>query len=442
MNELRKSEKSLETVRRARELLPSFYRKQAPRQDGGSLAWCMFGVSPEIMYAFDLPTEWPENFGTLCATKQVAPAFIEQAEADGYSQDLCSYVRNCMGYTSQMIELGGVPPQSPKGGMGAPTMLLGAGSGCDPRYKWFQSLSARYLHVPVFHADPMSPPHDTDFTDPRIRAHYTDQLRDTIHEQIAFIAKQMGRPIDLERLHNAVAIAQEQDALAWEIHELRAAKPGPMGSEDYFSGCVIPLRLMIGQPEAVEYMRRLRDEVRDRVERGIGVLQNERYRLLWLGIPPWYNLGFFNAVGELGAMFPVQDQYFSGPPVDIDLSDPVEALVERGWKRSEWANAWGTEIRPENLGPCNPPPPGTRLMRKWVKQFQLDGAVMHRSRSCRAVSWGQVHLKNLLAEEGIPSLIIESDMGDSRSWSQSAIMEQVRGLLAAIDAGKKVAVSA
>lgn len=442
MNELTKSTKSLETTRRAQELLPTFYRKQAPNKAGGALAWCMVGVSPEILYAFDLPAEWPENFGTLCAAKNVASDFIEQAEADGYSPDLCSYVRNTMGYTSKMLEIGGIPPGSPKGGMGAPTMLLGSGSGCDPRYKWFQSLSSRYLHIPVFHTDPMSPPHDTDVSDPRVRAHYSQQLRESIAEQIEFITKHAGRSIDLDRLRDAITIAQEQDKLAWEIYNLRAAVPCPMGAEDFFTGCVIPLRLMTGELEAVEYMRRLRDEVKGRVERGIGVLENERYRLLWVGIPPWYNLGFFNAIGALGGVFPVNTVYFSGPPVEIDLKDPVEALVERAWKRSELSNSWGTEIYPENVGPCDPSRPGTRLIREWVKKFKLDGAIMHRTRSCRAVSWGQVHIKNLLAEEGIPSLIIESDMGDPRSWNQSAMMAQVRGLLSTIDSARRASAQA
>lgn len=437
MNDMKKARKSLDTTRRAQELLPSFYSKQPVKEDGAAVAWCMVGISPEILYAFDLPAEWPENFGTLCASKQVATLFMEQAEADGYSQDLCSYLRNSMGYLSRMAQSGEVPPESPKGGMRTPTMLLGSGSGCDPRYKWFQSLSSRYLNTPVFHTDPMSPPYDADVSDPCIRDHYMAQLRETIHGQIEFIADHARRPIDLTRLRHAVSIAQEQDALAWEIYGLRAAVPCPMGSEDFFTGCVIPLRFMTGEPEAVAYMRRLRDEVRDRVARGVGVLENERYRLLWVGIPPWYNLGFFNALGDLGAVFPVQTVYFQGPPMELDLSDPVEALVERGWKRSAWANEHGTELNPENMGPCNPSPPGTRLIRQWVKEFKLDGAIMHRTRSCRAVSFGQVHLKGLLAEEGIPSLIIESDMGDPRNWSQSLIMGQVRGLLAAIDAGKQ-----
>src|SRR3972149_5806680 len=133
MSELRRARKSLEPVRRAKEMLPTFYRRQERRREGAPLAWCMAGVSSELLYAFDLPWGWPGNFGPLCAAKQVATRFCEQAEADGFSQDLCSYLRNNVGYVSRALELGATPPEAPGGGMGTPTMLLGSGRLCAPR---------------------------------------------------------------------------------------------------------------------------------------------------------------------------------------------------------------------------------------------------------------------------------------------------------------------
>ncbi|OGK83534.1 MAG: hypothetical protein A2X52_20930 [Candidatus Rokubacteria bacterium GWC2_70_16] len=438
MTELRRATKSLDTTRRAKELLQGFYNRAERRRAGEELAWCMAGVSSELLHAFDLPWEWPENFGTLCASRGVATGFCEQAEGDGFSQDLCSYVRNNLGYVSRMAELGRVPPEAPRGGMGTATMLLGSGALCDPRTKWFQSLASRYLPLPVFHIDPLGPPHDVNVDDPRIEAHYKELLRETLREQVAFLERQTERRLDQERLRAALGHAQEMIALLWEIHDLRRAVPCPMGSEDFFTGCVVPLLFMLGQREAAEYFRCLRDEVRDRVSRGIGVIPEERFRLLWMGIPPWYNLAFFNAVGALGAVFPIETVYFVGAPVEIDLAgDPLEALVDRTWKRAVWIHRWGAELIPENLSPSGFSQPGTRLIRQWVRDYRLDGAVMHRTRSCRAVSWGQVHIKNQVAEEGIPSLIIESDMADPRSWADSIIMGQVQGFLDAIAASRR-----
>ncbi|MFQ5829895.1 MAG: 2-hydroxyacyl-CoA dehydratase subunit D [Candidatus Methylomirabilia bacterium] len=437
MSELRSAVKSLETTRRAKELLPTFYARQGRRYPGAPLAWCMAGVSSELLATFDIQWEWPENFGTLCAARQVATQFCERAEAEGFSPDLCSYVRNTMGYVSRQVELGTIPPEAPKGGMGTPTMLLGSGYACDPRVKWFQSLSSRYLPLPVYHTDPMSPPHDVDVKDPRIAAHYLEQLRETLRDQVAFLEAQTGGKLDAARLRETVANSQEAIALLWEVHDLRKAVPCPMGSEDFFTGGVAPLLFMLGEREAVEYFRCLRDEVRERVARGVGVVRDERFRLLWMGIPPWYNLRFFNDLGELGAVFPIETIYYVGAPVELDLTDPLEALAERTWKRAVWVHQWGSEVIPEICNPAGLSAPGTRLIRQWVHDYRLDGAIMHRTRSCRAVSWGQVHLKNLLAEEGIPSLIIESDMADPRSWAEATIKGQVHAFLDAIAAGKR-----
>lgn len=438
MSELRRATRSLETTRRAPELLRSFYERSARRRPGAPLAWCMAGVSSELLHAFGLEWEWPENFGALCAARGAAAGFCELAEADGYSPDLCSYVRNAMGYAGRARELGGVPPEAPRGGMGTPTMLLGSGAICDPRLKWFQSMAANYLPLPVFHVDPMSPPHDVDVGDPRIEAHYKDLLRETLRAQIAFLEGQTGRRLERRRLRAALGHAQAAIALLWEIHELRRAAPCPMGSEDFFTGGVIPLLFMLGTEEAVRYYRMMRDELLVRVAQGIGVVPDERFRLLWMGIPPWYNLGFFNAVGELGAVFVMETVYFVGAPVEIDLDgDPLEALVDRTWKRAVWIHRWGAEAVPESLSPSGYSAPGTWLVRRWVRDYALDGAVMHRTRSCRAVSWGQVHLRNQLEEEGVPSLIIESDMADPRSWAHAVVMGQVRGFLDGIAARRQ-----
>ena len=54
---------------------------------------------------------------------------------------------------------------------------------------------------------------------------------------------------------------------------------------------------------------------------------------------------------------------------------------------------------------------------------------MHLTRSCRAVSFGEVHTKNRLAEMGVPSLIFESDMADPRLWSDAQIKTRVHAFI-------------
>lgn len=91
---------------------------------------------------------------------------------------------------------------------------------------------------------------------------------------------------------------------------------------------------------------------------------------------------------------------------------------------------YGAEAMPEL---CNPAVfggfVGSRMLEEVVEQYHLDGAVMHLTRSCRAVSFGEVHTKNRLAEMGASSLIFESDMADPRLWSDAQIKTRVHAFI-------------
>jgi benzoyl-CoA reductase/2-hydroxyglutaryl-CoA dehydratase subunit BcrC/BadD/HgdB len=439
ISDMKRSIKHLETTKKMKEMLPRFFMRMYERKSGKEpLAWCMVGVPPELLKAFDLLWEWPENFGTLCAARLVAPRFIEVAESDGYSQELCSYVTNTMGYCKLFKEKGEAPLESPlPGGMGNPTMLLGSGFICEPRWKWFQSIATRFIDVPVFSSDPLAPPWDVDPTDPRIEAHYKELLRDDLDGQVHFLEKHTGKKLDPDLLREVMRKSTEALSYWRDTLALRKAVPTPMGATDYFQA-IIPQMYMVGEDEAVTFYREMYHEVKDRVERGIGIVKEEKYRLIWFGLPPWYNMGVFNYLESLGAVFAYESTYNVGDSFEVDLDDPLEALVQRAWQRVLRAHRYGTEAMPEL---CNFAVfggfAGSGLLKEVVQDFSLNGAVMHLTRSCRAVSFGQVHTRNRLAEIGIPSLIFESDMADPRLWSDAQIKTRLHAFLETVDKIKK-----
>jgi len=68
------------------------------------------------------------------------------------------------------------------------------------------------------------------------------------------------------------------------------------------------------------------------------------------------------------------------------------------------------------------------LMRQMIKDYQIDGLVIHSDRSCKPYSVGQYDMKKILAQElGIKTVVIEADMTDSRVYSE----EQARTRLEA-----------
>ncbi len=430
-SEMRRARRHLETTRKMKDMLPRFFMRTLERRFSNEpLAWCMVGVPPELLKAFDLLWEWPENFGTICASRLVAPDFIKTAEEDGYSPELCTYVTNTMGYCKLWRESGEPPEATPiPGGMGNPTMLLGSGFICEPRYKWFQAIATRFVDVPVYSTDPLAPPWDVDPHDPRIAAHYKDLLREDLHGQVEFLERHTGRKLDPGLLREILSLSHKALAYWRDALALRKAIPCPMGSTDYFSA-IIPQMYMVGEKEAVDFYREIYHEVKDRVERKIGIVEEEKYRLIWFGLPPWFNLGFFNYLESLGAVVAVESTYNVGDWFEVELHDPLEAIVERTWQRAVKMHEYGAEAMPEL---CNPAVfggfAGSRMLEEVVEEYSLDGAVMHLTRSCRAVSFGEVHTRNRFAEMGVPSLIFESDMADPRLWSDAQIKTRVHAFI-------------
>ncbi len=435
-SEMSRAKRHLDTTRKMKEMLPRFFMRQMERRFSSNepLAWCMVGVPPELLKAFDLLFEWPENFGTMCASRLVAPHFIEVAEGDGYSPELCSYVTNTMGYCKLTKDKGEPPEESPlPGGMGTPSMLLGSGFICEPRWKWFQSIATRFFNVPVYSSDPLAPPWDIDPRDPRVEDHYLTLLREDLAGQIDFMEKQTGKKLDLDLLRETLALSHKALGYWRDTLALRKAVPCPMSSTDYFHS-IIPQMYLVGDQEAVDFYKEMYEEVKDRVARKVGVTEEEKYRLIWFGLPPWFNMGIFNYLESKGAVVAYESTYNVGDFFEVDLSDPLEAIVRRTWQRAVKMHDYGAETMPEL---CNPAVfggfSGSSLLNELVEEYSLNGALMHLTRSCRAVSFGEVHTKNRLAQLGIPSLIFESDMADPRLWSDAQIKNRLHAFLETMD---------
>jgi benzoyl-CoA reductase/2-hydroxyglutaryl-CoA dehydratase subunit BcrC/BadD/HgdB len=58
-------------------------------------------------------------------------------------------------------------------------------------------------------------------------------------------------------------------------------------------------------------------------------------------------------------------------------------------------------------------------MERLVREFHVDGLVIHSARSCKPYSVGQYDLKRLVSERlKIPVVVIEADITDSRAYSE------------------------
>ncbi|GAB6172109.1 2-hydroxyacyl-CoA dehydratase subunit D [Paradesulfitobacterium aromaticivorans] len=370
------------------------------------VAWSTAYFPAELVYAFDIPIMYPENYSCLCAAKGESVNFCQVAESQGYSKDLCSYFRTTVG--SLLTGKSTLRHDLPK-----PDFLLATTGNCDPHLKWFEYLS-EYFNRPLFVLDV---PYNVscggvEDVDQKSIDYYVDQLQDLI----AFLEKHTGKKFDAQKLERRIELSDQAGALWLDILEYRKNKPTPMGAEDAFTAVYL-LVSNAGTEGAVEYFTKLRDEVRERVEQGVSLIAEEKYRLLWDWLPMWYNMSLLNYFEEKGAVFPVE--YFTLKwACRLDKKKPFESLA-RKYISLTWGNS------PLTLK--------EDIVLRAAQEYKIDGIVLHSNWSCRAYCIGQVDLKNLVYEKlGLPGLIIDSDMADARHFSEAQVKTRIDAFFEAL----------
>ena len=75
-----------------------------------------------------------------------------------------------------------------------------------------------------------------------------------------------------------------------------------------------------------------------------------------------------------------------------------------------------------------------RFFMEYIKEYQVDGLVIHSARSCKPYSVGQYDLKRLLMERlEVPSVIIEADITDSRAYSEEQTRTRLEAFFEAVE---------
>lgn len=407
-------------------------------ENGKQVAWGMLGIPTELLDVFDVEIVWPENYGPVCAAYSKTLDYMERAENEGYAKDLCAYMRNVLGYCREFSDLGYPPVDAPRNGLPYPDMFVTTTNTCDPRTKIFQALASRYMKIPTFVCDIQNPCVGVNVHDEDVKRHFISHNFQQLLGMVAFLEKVTNKKLDLDNLAKTMRTAYLTRKRFFEVHELRKAIPCPMPSEDVFA-CIVPQLYYPSRADALDFFNKLYDEVKYRVDNKIGVVPNEKHRLIWMGIPTWFNMGVFNYFEQRGAVFVWETTYHVSDPIEVDLSDPLRALVEGIWIRASRAHSiGGVEVCPQitayDVRYSSAP---TQLVLKLIKDYNADGVVMHRTITCRAASFGQIHIRREIARHlNIPVLQIESDMADTRLWSDARIKTEITAFLELLDKSK------
>ena len=379
----------LESGKNLKEMMTRHYLLARYAKGAMPVAWVSSGAPVELLRPFGFYTIYPENHGALCGAKKMGPQICTEAENCGFSQDICSYARIDIGYF--------LSGKTPVGKLPKPDILFCSNNICQTITYWFRVLS-EHLKIPLILFD--TPYNSEEITQTEI-SYMTQQF----DEMIPILEKISGVKFDFTKFQNTIKIAKETSKIWGEILDTMRNQPAPMTIFDAFGhlASVVSLR---GLPVTLNYYKTLLDELQNRVKNGIGATKNEQKRLMWDNIAIWYKVReHANYFAEKGMNF-VAATYPSAWAETahfMDSEKPFESL----------AHVYSSIILNNNLKYR------LELMSNLIRDFQIDGLVIHSAKSCKPYSVGQYDLKRLLRENlNIPSVIIDADITDSRAYSE------------------------
>jgi len=386
-------------------------------RDGKPTAWATSGSPVEMLYSMDVQPMLPENSATVSAAQKFSQKFIEIAEEQGYSYDLCSYFKTNVGAVlsnASMLE----------GGTRKPTFMLSTDVICDTHVNWFQ-VQAERMNVPHFTIDV---PHVVNNTNNRQLQYFKKYISEQLYEFIDFMEEVTGYEYNKERAREVTENSWNLSMVWQDIYNLRKEVPCPISTRDTFGG-LFPLFTMPGLKEPIKLYKRMYREAKQRVDAGIGALQKEEFRLMFEGIPFWYALKFFGRLERWNAII-VYEPYtyafskYMNPNVtkEMVLSKPIEAMSEL--MMSFWY-VYDLETRIKKFA-------------ETVDEWKIDGVLLHENLSCRPNSCGLYDLKKHLMEDyDIPCLVITADMNDPRKLNDVQVSNQIESFIEILRQRKK-----
>lgn len=372
----------------------------------------------EIFHAMDIPLITNQWWSAYISAKQLSSRYFNAMVERGYPDNSCKYCSLGLACT-----LANDPATAPWGGLPAPVALV-ARLTCDCIQhvfeQWAEALGTEFfaMEAPAWpDKDPAWFSHSNQdwerVYDPTRIALMVDEM----HALIDMLERKTGRRFDAAKLEHLMNRINEQEGYIWEAAQMiGSARPCPVSIADQMPNTMIP-QWHRGSDWAVEHARKFRDEVADRVARGIGVATNEKIRLMWIGAGLWHDPGFYQALEEkLGAVF-VWSMYmpFAGPQYIRDLKGkPMDALASRICSMNEvlhlppWMNGW---------------------MVSETERCGIDAAVMLLPPDNRLSQSGTQLTAQSLIDAGVPVMRLSADMVDAKNWNHATMVGMVETFL-------------
>lgn len=233
------------------------------------LAWRTFLVPTEIFYATGVLPFTPEMFCAIISQNQSAMRkTFQKAEENQYESKLCSFLKNIIG---GMYE--GITPV-PDIIISSPSFCNGIGSILYDASRYY-GRDYFYLNIPL------------DVGSPEAINYLANQLK----KLVLALCKKTGisiKEVEQQRLPQAIEFSNQAAKYWKQINKLRQNVPSPMSGREALDYAAV-LSQNWGCQEIVEIYKLLCSELEDRVKKRIGAVPDEKLRLMWLHLRPYYS---------------------------------------------------------------------------------------------------------------------------------------------------------
>jgi len=394
--------------------MDAYYRELgAPGERAAPVAWCSSVGPAELLRALGFRVFFPENHAAMLGAARTANRYMPLAHAQGYAQDICSYLTSDIG-----AFLAGESPLAAHGLPGVPRadVLVFNTNQCRDVRDWFEWYG-RAWRVPV-----------VGVRSPRSLETVTDADVDAITRQLEGLVPMLesvaGARLDGPRLEEAVRLARECSDL-WDRCLLTAVhRPAPF---TFFDGTVHmgPAVVLRGDERACAYYRVLLAELEARARDGTAAVAGESFRLYWDGMPIW---GRLRALATLFAEFRaaiVASTYCNSWVFEaLDPADPLRSMARASLELFIVRSEGSKEAHIAGM----------------AERYQVDGLVFHDCRTCPNNTNTRYGMPRRLTERtGIPGLVLDGDVNDLRCVSDEQARTNVEGFLEQLADARRVA---
>jgi benzoyl-CoA reductase/2-hydroxyglutaryl-CoA dehydratase subunit BcrC/BadD/HgdB len=384
---------------------------KASKQGDPKIAWCTSVGPAEILRAMDFLVYFPETHSAMLGATRMATDLIPEANALGYSPDICSYLTADIG-----AFLRGVTPLSKAFNIDSipkPDVLVYNTNQCRDVQDWFKW-------------------YGTKFNTPVIGVHTHRNIGDVTEAHIASIAKLMealieplekvsGKKFEMDKLKEAVRLSRQCSDIWKKILDTAAAIPAPL---TFFDGTTLmgPAVVGRGTQKALDVYEILLAELEARIQNGDGAVEDERHRIYWDGMPVWGRLSahsklFSSLKTNVLASTYCNSWIFSA----LDPADPfhsmAKAYTELFIVRSDDAKE--------------------KYIKSMLEFFKVDGVIYHDAKTCPNNTNCRYGMPQRLSEAtGVPSLTIQGDLNDLRLLSDEQTKTNVEAFIEQLEESK------